>query len=92
MGRISGGPVKGWSAGIAATALILALWQGVVWTTGVASFILPPPALVAQTIWESRELLAYHAGITMAEVLIGLALGAALGFVSAIALVASPTT
>ncbi|MEP1522511.1 MAG: ABC transporter permease, partial [Ascidiaceihabitans sp.] len=58
---------------------------------GVARFILPPPALVAQTIWSSRALLAEHAVITMAEVLLGLVLGAALGFVSAIGLVASPT-
>ena len=84
--------MTGWRAGIAATCLVLALWQVVIWSTGVARFILPPPALVAQTIWESRALLAEHAVITMAEVLIGLTLGAALGFISAILLVASPTT
>lgn len=83
--------MTGWRAGIAATCLVLMLWQTVIWTTGVARFILPPPMLVLQTIWESRALLAEHAVITMAEVLIGLALGAALGFASAIALVASPT-
>ena len=83
--------MTGWRAGIAATCLVLVLWQTVIWTTGVARFILPPPALVAQTIWESRALLAEHAVVTMAEVLIGLVLGAALGFVSAIGLVASPT-
>ncbi|MFA8443941.1 ABC transporter permease [Yoonia sp.] len=83
--------MSGWRAGIAATCLILLLWQTVIWTTGVARFILPPPVLVGQTIWESRALLAEHALITIAEVLIGLVLGAALGFVSAIGLVASPT-
>jgi putative hydroxymethylpyrimidine transport system permease protein len=83
--------MTGWRAGIAATCLVLVLWQTVIWTTGVARFILPPPALVAQTIWESRALLAEHAVVTMAEVLIGLLLGAALGFLSAIGLVASPT-
>lgn len=83
--------MTGWRAGIAATCLTLVLWQTVVWSTGVARFILPPPALVGQTIWENRALLAEHALITMAEVLIGLVLGAALGFVSAIGLVASPT-
>jgi len=83
--------MTGWRAGIAATCLVLVLWQTVIWTTGVARFILPPPALVAQTIWESRALLTEHAVVTMAEVLIGLLLGAALGFVSAIGLVASPT-
>ena len=83
--------MKGWRAAIAATCSALVLWQVVIWTTGVARFILPPPMLVAQTIWESRALLAEHAVITMAEVLMGLALGAALGFVSAITLVAWPT-
>lgn len=83
--------MSGWRAALAATCLALALWQGVVWSTGVARFILPPPLLVAETMWESRALLAEHAAVTMAEVLIGLALGAALGFVSAIALAASPT-
>ena len=84
--------MKSWGAGITATCLILTLWQAVVLTTGVASFILPPPARVAETIWDSRALLARHATITMAEVLIGLIIGAALGFFSAIALVASPVT
>lgn len=83
--------MTGWRAGIAATCLVLVLWQTVIWTTGVARFIVPPPALVAQTIWESRALLAEHAVVTMAEVLIGLLLGAAIGFLSAIGLVASPT-
>lgn len=82
--------MTGWRAGIAATLLALAVWQAVVWLTGVARFILPPPALVAETIWNSRALLADHAAITVAEVLIGLVLGAMLGFASAIALAASP--
>jgi putative hydroxymethylpyrimidine transport system permease protein len=83
--------MSGWRAGLAATCLVLALWQSVIWASGVARFILPPPLLVLQTVWESRTLLAEHAAITLAEVLIGLGLGAVLGFVSAIALVASPT-
>ncbi|SFR19654.1 ABC transporter permease [Poseidonocella sedimentorum] len=82
--------MTGWRAGLAAALLALALWQAVIWATGAPRFILPPPLLVAQTIWTSRALLAEHAAITMAEVLIGLSLGAALGFVSAIALAASP--
>lgn len=82
--------MTGWKAGLAAMVLGLAIWQGIVLATGVARFILPPPALVAQTIWESRALLAEHAAITMAEVLIGLVLGAVLGGMSAIALAASP--
>lgn len=82
--------MSGWRAGIAATLLVVALWQAVVWTTGVPRFILPPPRLVAETIWTNRALLAEHAFITMSEILIGLVLGAVLGFVTAIMLVASP--
>lgn len=83
--------MSGWRAGIAATLLVVALWQAVVWTTGVPRFILPPPMLVAETIWTNQALLAEHAFITLSEVLIGLVLGAFLGFVTAIMLVASPS-
>lgn len=82
--------MTGWRAGLAATFLALAIWQGVIWSTGVARFILPPPALVAETMWASRDLLSEHAIITITEILIGLILGAILGFVSAVALAASP--
>ncbi len=82
--------MTGWRAGLAATLLALAIWQCVIWSTGVARFILPPPMLVAQTIWNSSGLLAEHALITITEVLIGLCLGAILGFVSAVGLAASP--
>lgn len=70
--------------------LALALWQTVVVTTGVPSFLLPAPGRVAQTLWTSRALLAEHALTTAAEVLIGLVLGASLGFLAAILLAASP--
>jgi putative hydroxymethylpyrimidine transport system permease protein len=76
--------------GLIASALLgLALWQGVVWMTGLPRFILPGPALVAQTLWSSRALLAEHAAVTMAEVLIGLTLGTALGALTAVALAGS---
>ncbi|KUF09880.1 ABC transporter permease [Pseudoponticoccus marisrubri] len=75
---------------LAASALLgLALWQGLVWVTGLPRFILPGPARVAETLWQSRALLAEHALVTMAEVLIGLGLGTVLGALSAIGLAAS---
>ncbi|MSU88786.1 ABC transporter permease subunit [Rhodobacteraceae bacterium 2CG4] len=70
--------------------LALALWQAVVVLTGVPSFLLPAPARVAVTLWTSRALLAEHALTTAAEVLIGLFLGAALGFCAAVLMAASP--
>lgn len=76
---------------ISALLLGLAIWQAAVILTGVPRFILPPPALVAETMWKSRALLAEHALITFAEVIIGLILGAILGGLSAIGLASSRT-
>jgi putative hydroxymethylpyrimidine transport system permease protein len=75
---------------LAATAAILALWQAVVWATGAPPFILPGPVTVAEELWESRALIATHAGITGAEVAAGLVLGAGLGAATGLALAASP--
>jgi len=74
----------------ASTALALGLWQAVVTLAALPPFILPGPGRVAGELWQSRALIAGHAGITIAEVLIGLALGAILGGLSAIGLAASP--
>ena len=82
--------MSGWRAGLASALLALALWQGLVWATGLPRFILPGPALVAQTLWDSRVLLWDNALITMTEVIVGLVLGAILGGLSAIGLAASP--
>ncbi len=75
---------------IASALVALAAWQALVLLTGVPRFILPGPALVAETLWTSRALIAHHTVITAIEVLAGLALGATLGGVTAIALAASP--
>lgn len=77
---------------IGSICLGLAMWQGVIWATDLPRFILPGPTLVAQTIWTSRAILAENALVTMSEVILGLGLGAALGFVSAIILATSPRT
>lgn len=75
---------------IASALVALAAWQALVLLTGVPRFILPSPALVAETLWTSRALIAHHTMITAIEVLAGLALGATLGGATAIALAASP--
>ena len=71
-------------------ALILCLWQSVVWVTDVPAFILPPPAKVAVTLWGNRALLAEHAIVTLSEVMIGLLLGTILGMVTALGLAMAP--
>lgn len=82
--------MKSWQAGIISAALGIALWQAIVWIGDMPKFILPEPALVAETIWKSRVLIAENALVTLSEVLIGLLLGALLGVFSAIGLAASP--
>ena len=69
------------------TALVVGLaWQGLVMLTGVAPFILPGPLAVFEALAGSFGLLLTHAGTTLAEILLGLALGALLGAVSALVL------
>ncbi|PVA09278.1 ABC transporter permease [Pelagivirga sediminicola] len=75
---------------LASILVALAGWQAIIIVTGVPRFILPGPALVAQTLWGSRALIAHHTMITAIEVLAGLGLGAVLGAATAIALAASP--
>ncbi|MEQ8895607.1 MAG: ABC transporter permease [Roseovarius sp.] len=68
----------------------LALWQAAVMVLQVPHFILPGPARVAGALWENRALLAENAVVTVTEVLVGLALGAVLGWATAIGLALSP--
>lgn len=73
----------------AAACLALGLWQAVIWIASPPPFILPSPARVAGAAWSSRALLAEHAGITLVEVLLGLALGILVGALVAVALAQS---
>lgn len=68
---------------------VLGAWQGLVVATGVPPFILPGPVRVLETLFESRTLIAGHALVTMGEVLLGLVLGAILGFATAIGIASS---
>ena len=65
---------------------LIGLWQALVWLTGVEPFILPGPLRVAVALIERWPLLIGHAAVTVAEILLGLALGAALGAASALLL------
>ena len=73
-----------------ASLVALLVWQAVVTLGDLPRFILPGPHRVFATLWASRALIAEHALVTAVEVLVGLGLGAVLGFASAILLVASP--
>lgn len=75
---------------LAVTAAGLLLWQALVSLAGLPPFILPGPLRVAEALWTNRTLIATNALVTIAEVLIGLVLGAALGALTAIWLAAAP--
>jgi putative hydroxymethylpyrimidine transport system permease protein len=73
----------------AVTGVILLLWHMLVVMTGLPAFILPSPMRVATALFSNLELIGHHATVTIAEVLIGLCLGAVLGVVTAISLALS---
>jgi putative hydroxymethylpyrimidine transport system permease protein len=75
---------------VGVTMLILFLWHILVVLTGLPAFILPSPARVGLALFGNFELIAHHASVTMAEVMIGLLLGTFLGVVTAISLALSP--
>jgi putative hydroxymethylpyrimidine transport system permease protein len=69
---------------------LLALWQTVVWATGVPPYLLPPPLAVAERLVAAAPLLAQHAAITLAEILLGLLGGVVIGGASALAMALLP--
>ena len=71
---------------LGACAFAVLLWQGIVWATGVPSFILPSPLRVAQAAIANLAIIAEHAFITASEVILGLIIGTLLGVITAIQL------
>jgi len=63
---------------------LIGAWQIVVLATGAPHYILPGPARVARALVERWPELLGHAGVTALEIVLGLALGALLGCVSAL--------
>ena len=63
---------------------LVVVWQAVVWVTEAQPFILPGPPAVAAALVGHAGLLLPHAGTTLVEILLGLAIGAALGALSAL--------
>ena len=72
-----------------ALAVLIAVWQAVVWAFDPPHFILPGPVRVAEAFWKSRALIGEHALTTLTEVMIGLAIGALLGAATAVQLAGS---
>lgn len=74
----------------AAAAVFVISWQVLVTAFAIPVFILPGPARVAQTILEQWKLLAWHAGVTLIEILTSLVLAGMVGAATAIAMAALP--
>lgn len=72
------------------TAGFLVLWQFLVTLTGAPPYILPGPLPVGEALVEKFPLLLSHLGTTLAEILLGLALGTILGTSAALVMVLSP--
>jgi len=71
-------------SGFAAMAGLIVIWQLVVSLTDVPRFILPSPYLVAVSFIENFGLIAEHTLITLSEIMFGLAIGIALGMITAL--------
>jgi len=72
------------------TAGFLVLWQLLVTLTGAPPYILPGPLPVGHALMDKFPLLLSHLGTTLAEILLGLALGTILGTGAALIMILSP--
>ena len=76
---------------IAALAAVGIIWQVTVMLTGVPRYILPSLSDVAIAFVENWQLIGEHMLVTLTEVILGLAIGTFLGFVTALQLEMSST-
>ncbi|GBD43724.1 Riboflavin transport system permease protein RibX [bacterium HR40] len=67
---------------------LLAVWEAGVRLAELPPYILPGPVAVAGALLARADLLARHAGITLAEILLGMLLGSLVGTASAVLLAA----
>jgi ABC-type nitrate/sulfonate/bicarbonate transport system permease component len=68
-----------WGYPLAAIGIVIALWEACVWFFELPHYILPAPSRVLLTIIERHQILAWHTGITLTEVIAGCAIGIAVG-------------
>jgi putative hydroxymethylpyrimidine transport system permease protein len=63
---------------------LIVLWQVVVWLSGAPPYLLPGPVETLSILVTRAGFIAGHAWVTLAEILMGLTLGTALGIASAV--------
>ena len=81
--------VVGWLLPVLLLALLLIGWEIGVRVTDTPRWFLPTPSEVARETVESRAILWDHTQTTLKEVLVGFAIAAALGIVSALGIASS---
>lgn len=70
--------------------LALAIWQMAVKITKIEPWLLPSPSGVILSLWNSRDLVIYHAGATLLETVLGFALAVVVGVIIAFLMDFSP--
>jgi putative hydroxymethylpyrimidine transport system permease protein len=70
--------------------VLIAIWWLACRLTAIPSYLLPAPPSVAEALWQQRSLLFWSTLTTLAETVLGLLIGTALGSFSALAMVFSP--
>jgi NitT/TauT family transport system permease protein/putative hydroxymethylpyrimidine transport system permease protein len=84
--------VRRWAPPLLLLAALVGAWQIAASTGRLADalhlepFLVPSPAEIAESLWQSRELLAENAWVTLQEVLLGFAFAVAAGLAFAVAL------
>jgi ABC-type nitrate/sulfonate/bicarbonate transport system permease component len=76
---------------VALVAVLLGVWEAYVDLGGVNQLVLPAPHEVAASLWDNAGFLALNLRPTAEEVLLGIGLALASGFVLAVAIHLSPT-
>jgi NitT/TauT family transport system permease protein/putative hydroxymethylpyrimidine transport system permease protein len=89
--------VRRWLLPAALIAALIAFWQIVASTGALADalhlepFLIPSPAEIAESLWQSRSLLAENAWVTLQEVLFGICCAIVAGVLFAVAMHLSKT-
>ncbi|MGV1048946.1 MAG: ABC transporter permease [Solirubrobacterales bacterium] len=91
------GRVKSWLYPALLLAALIGLWQllassgALASLLGVEDFLVPAPAEIASSLWESRSLLAENAWVTLREILLGFACALVTGLAFAVVMHLSET-
>ncbi len=82
-GRVRTGEMPQWLIVSFTTAVLLLIWEALVWLMQLPAFIVPPPSAVIMRVWEDliTGFILPHLWLTFLEVLIGFLVAAALGIV-----------